>query len=374
MRLLAICLLLAVAVPAFAAEEKPVSTPDPTTASDPTAVQYRFGGFIRMEGGMVENDPSVAFIGRNDGFRLANARLHIAGQWRDRLSFKISADGAEDERQSANATEGQLRFALKDAYADLRLSRLGAIRSGQFHTIFDIDELGGTSELAFADRSLEARGVRATEGWETPGLAPSRSMGVALRAPRVIGGDRLALGYEIAAQNGNSEDSSANDNDALAYSGALVITFGGNSILYAGARHNRRTVGDLPFREVEEDVSAVAAASIAIGPLRVAGQGIARQTTYPTTGGLAENAVGGHAQILVRIPSLLVTIEPGYRFAMLDPSDLVSTDMVQEHTVGVNFGLDELRTRVQINVTHVVEQAGRELENDRGEIVIQVSL
>ena len=348
---------------------------DPTSNAEPAGVVYRFGGYLRLEGAIVENDPAVAFIGRNDGFRLANARLQVDGRWKERVAFRMSADGADDERQGANATGGQLRFALKDAFADVRLSDLATLRAGQFYPVFDVDEIGGQSEQMFVDRALESRGVAPTEGWETAGLAPGRSLGMALRAPRAFGSETIALGYEIASQNGNGEDQAANDNDALAYSGAIVLSLGKNSVVYAGARHNERTVGELPFRETEEDIAAVAAASFVVGPVRVAGQAIAQQTTFPTTGGLKENALGAHGQASVRFPiGAGLWLEPGFRWAMLEPSDLVDNDQVQEQTAGATLGIEEFRTKILLNVTHVLEEAGRELKNDRVELLLQVSL
>lgn len=347
---------------------------DPVPTGEPAALLYKFGGYLRLEGAVVENDPAVAFIGRNDGFRLANARLQVDGRWKDRLAFRVSADGADDEREGANATGGRLRFSLRDAYADVRLAPAASLRAGQFHPVFDLDEIGGTSDLLFVDRALESRGVFPTEGWETNGLAPGRGLGVALRAPRALGGEALALGYELAAQNGNGENQAANDNDALAYSGALVLTFAKDSLLYGALRHDRRTVGELPFRETEEVVSGVIASQLDLGPVVVAGQAIAQRTTFPTTGGLDENALGAHAQAGVRFTAAGLRFQPAYRFCVLDPSDLVDNDLVQEHTLGLNVGLDEFRSKLQLNFTHAVEEAGRDLRNDRIELLLQVAL
>jgi hypothetical protein len=364
---------LVAAIAAFALPSLALAS-DPTSTAEPAGVVYRFGGYLRLEGAVVQNDPAVAFIGRNDGFRLANARMQVDGRWKERLAFRLSADGADDERAGANATGGALRFALKDAYADVRLSPLATIRSGQFYPVFDVDEIGGQSEQAFVDRALESRGVSPTEGWETAGLAPGRSLGVALRSPRAFGGETISLGYELASQNGNGEDQASNDNDALAYSGAVVLSLGKESVAYVGARHNRRTVGELPFREVEEDVAGVVAASLFLGPVHLAAQAIVQQTTFPTTKGLEENAFGAHAQAQIRIPAGSVWLAPGYRFAVLEPSDLIDNDQVQEHTAGLTVGMDEFRTKLLLNVTHVLEEAGRELENDRVELLLQVSL
>lgn len=362
--------LLGSALLAAGSAHAQVSTP----AGDPAAVRYEFGGYLRLEGVIVQNDPSVDFVGRNDGFRIANARLQVDGRWMDRLTFRISADGADDERESPNATTGQLRFALKDAYADVNLGKVTSLRLGKFYAIFDLDEAGGQSDLQFVDRSLESRGVFATEGWETPGLAPGRSQGVALRAPRAFGSEALSIGYELAAQNGSGENSSGNDNDELAYSGTAIVSSGDRLLAWIGGRHNRRSVGELPFREVEEDIAGVAAAQLRAGPLKLAAQAIVRQTTFPTTGGLDENAFGAHGQIAFGFRAAGLLWEPGYRYAVLEPSDLVVNDRVQEHTLGVNLELEELRARLLLNLTHVVEEAGRELENDRVELLLQVRL
>src|SRR5690606_9030824 len=55
-------------------------------------------GYIRFVGSVVQDDPGVEFVGRNDGFRIQNARIGIEGHYRDRLYVRLSADGADDER------------------------------------------------------------------------------------------------------------------------------------------------------------------------------------------------------------------------------------------------------------------------------------
>ena len=371
---------MAAPLSAFAQSQSQTQTPpqQPQPPAETPGVEaplrYRFSGYLRLEGTVVQNDPDVAFIGRNDGFTLANARVAVAGTWRDRIAFKISADGAEDEREDANATEGTLRFALKDAWADFKLARAATIRGGQFYPLFDLEEITGQDEMWFVDRALESRGTRATEGWESQGLGAGRSIGVAVRAPRALGNDSIALGYEVVAQNGNGENESANDNDTLAYGASLFLSLPRDSVIAVSGRHNRRTEGDLPFRQVEEDVSGAASAQIEVGPARVAGQVIGRSTTFPSTGGPSENALGAHAQAMFRIVAGKMAVEPGYRFAMLDPSDLITTDLVQEHTVGVNLLIPDARARLQLNFTHSVEQAGRALDNDRAELMLQVGL
>jgi hypothetical protein len=67
-------------------------------------------------------------------------------------------------------------------------------------------------------------------------------------------------------------------------------------------------------------------------------------------------------------------ISVGYRFGILDPSSLITTDRVMEHTAGAVMGVPSYRMRVQLQLTHVEEQAERELSNDRVQLAAEVSL
>lgn len=345
----------------------------PLPVMEVNGFQARFYGFMRVEGEVIQNDPNVDFVGRNDGFRLLNARVGIAGTFHERVGFRVSADGADDEREGPNAVNGQLRFALRDAYVDLRFAPAFGVRAGQFFTVFDLEELRPQSDYAFADKAIESRGVLAGEGWQTPGIAPPRNLGVAVRAPRLFASGAVALGYEIAAQNGNGEDVSANDNDNLAYSGALILTLPHDSIFFVAGRWNRRTTGTLPLLQTEEDLGGSAALSLAMGPIRLEGQALAIRTQFPTTGGPYQNSIGGHGQLVWRLP-IHAPVEVGYRVGYLDPSDLIATDRVIEHTVGVTFGLPEWRSEIQAAFTHADEQTGRTLDNDRAQVVFQVAM
>ncbi len=380
-RLVTLCLLLA--APAVAAQEDEpapdvleVTPPEePVATATRPLFRYRLFGFLRLKGAVVLDDPNVAFVGRNDGFVLQNARLGVAGELGDRLAFRISADGAVDERGGVNTTGGTLRFALKDAYLDIEVARALSIRVVRFEPMFDLEELIPYTERAFIDRALESRGVVATQGHEAAGMSPGRSIGLAVRSERLLAVGPAALGYELAVQNGNGEYEAQNDNDSLAFSAALFATFG-ESILFVAGRQKSRTVGDLPFQQSEDDLSGAAGLLLRLGPIEAAAQAIIRRTTYPTTGGFAEIASGGHAQLAVALGLFggRATLAPGYRFALYNPSDLIATDGVQEHTAGVTLELTTIPLRVQLNYTHAVEQAQRNLSNDRFEAAFEVAL
>lgn len=371
--------LLALSRPASAQPGEAAAPPDTaeraseahTAASGD--IEYRLIGYLRLEGSVVSDDPDVEFVGRNDGFRLQNARVGVVGSWRKRLRVQLSADGATDERDNPNDVEGTLRFALKDAFVDLVLAPQLVVRVARFKIHFDIEEETSPSRRGFVEAALSSRGVFATEGFETPGLAVRRSIGVALGSEALIDTPALSLGYEVAAQNGNGELDAANDNDALAYSAALFATVAGGASLWAAGRYNRRTEGELPFRRTEDDFEAATGARLQTGLVRATAQLLYRRTRFPTTGGPDANAFGVHAEALVKVPGAPF-LEAGYRYSLLEPSDLIPSDRVQEHTAGVNLELARYRSLIQLDVTHTVEQAGRELDNDRIEGLFQISL
>src|SRR5512138_1708039 len=76
-------------------------------------------GYLRLQYLMVQNDPNIAFVGRDDGFELQNARVGVRGTYGKRAKFVVSIDGAVDERAQINVPEGKLRVGLRDAYADV---------------------------------------------------------------------------------------------------------------------------------------------------------------------------------------------------------------------------------------------------------------
>ncbi len=369
--------------------EPAISGPPAAPAPVPEALAFSWQpfGFLRGQLGVVRDDPDVAFVGRSDGFSLQNARLGVRGELGDRVAFEVSIDGAVDERERVNTTNGRLRVGLRDAFVDFhRLAApLGSsfalsLRAGRFESWFDPDDHDGDTERAFVDRALESRGIAATEGWETAGLPPGRSLGVALRAPIYgsaasgSGEERLALWAEVAAQNGADEFASGNDNDAVALSAALRLVAQGRGWLQAAARRNPRTEGDLPFQQEEVDTALSLGGGLSLGPVRAAAGGVLQYTSFETTGGPRQRAWGAHGQALVRAWGGSAPLEVGYRFAVLDPSSLVVSDRLMEHTVGLVVPFEALRTRVQLNATHVAEQDERQLTNDRVELVVELRL
>lgn len=359
-------------------EPAPASTPLPgraepeSTASAPRFTWQPFG-YLRVQYIAVQDDPNVAFVGRDDGFELQNARLGVRGAIDGRVAFEVALDGAVDERLQVNTTQGKLRVGLRDAFADVTIAGRLVARGGFFQAVFDPEALVSDTTRELVDHPIESRGMRATEGYQTPGLTPGRSLGAALRIDPAPYDGGPSVGFEVAVQNGADELSSNNDNDKPAISAAVIARVARDGWVMAAGRFNPRTVGDLPFRQDENDLQGSVGLRYAVGPVALGGGLVVQRTTFPTTMGPSEDAFGGHAQAMFALPVAL-PLTVGYRFGILDPSSLITTDRVMEHTVGAVLGMPRYRMRVQLQLTHVVEQGARELSNDRVQLAAELAL
>jgi len=361
----------------------PLPLPPPPGPVAPVDVVHKLTyegfGYLRMEYIAVQADPNVQFVGRDDGFELQNARVGVHARYGDRVAATFAVDGATDERAQVNSPTGTLGFNLKDAYTDVVLAGPTVLRAGYFLPWVDPEALVADTSLEFVDYPIESRGVRATEGWQTPGLPPGRSMGVALHLdPANVLGTPVpitgpAFGFEVAVQNGADEYASNNDNDKPALSVTALLRFPHDSWIMAAGRYNPRTIGELPFRQDETDLQGTVGVRIGAGPVAFGGGLVVEHTAFDTTGGPAQDAYGGHAQVLVTIPMAL-PFAVGYRFGVLDPSSLVTTDRVLEHTVGAVLAVPSYRVRVLLQLVHVVEQPARDLANDRAQVAAEIAL
>jgi hypothetical protein len=361
------------------------------TESLVVVVQPRFVwepfGYLRLQYIAVQNDPNIAFVGRGDGFELQNARVGVRGVLDRRAAFVVSFDGAVDERAQINVPEGKLKVGLRDAYADVALGAqleqpAGvthvpfnlAARAGFFQTWFEPESLLPDNQREFVDRPIESRGIRATEGFQAQGLTPGHSLGAAIRLDPAVSAVGIGGGFELAVQNGADEFSSNNDNDKPAVSLAGLLRIRPDGYLVAAGRYNPRTVGDLPFRQDETDLEGSVGLRIAVGPATIGGGAVVVHTSFPTTGGPGQNAYGAHGQLMIGVGSRALPLAFGYRFGLLDPSSLILTDRVMEHTAGAVLGVPRYRMRLQLQLTHAIEQAGRTLSNDRAQLAAEVTL
>lgn len=351
----------------------PAPKTDPATSSE-TAPAKKFTwepfGYLRMQYLAVQDDPLSQFVGRNDGFEMQNARLGVRGRLLEKMRFVVAFEGAVDERAQVNSPRGTLEVRLKDAYLDAAIAGDVAARGGYFESLVD-PNLEGDTAREFVDRPLESRGMRATEGFETSGLTPGRSLGVALRMEPKEPEAGAAVGFEVAVQNGADEYASNNDNNLPSASASALVKLPKGGWLVASGRFNRRTVGEVQALKNEDDLQGTIGGRFVAGPVAVGAAAAFVRTTFPTTGGPTQNAFGAHGQLTYTIPGRnAVTL--GYRFGILDPSSLLLTDRVMEHTAGATIAVPAYRMRLQLQATHVVEQ--RELSNDRIQVAAEVAL
>lgn len=387
------------AAPVDARSEPAKQAPQPTAEAAPSAPapdpalpppsKERFElavfGFLRLQYKTIQNDPNVEFVGRDDGFELQNARIGVRGTLGTRAALVISIDGAVDERAQINVPEGKLRVGLRDAYGDFFLGKRRdradgrvmsemLVRAGFFQTWAEPQSQIPDVLREFIDRPMESRGIRATEGFQTQGLTAGRSLGAALRLQPQFGYATLNGGFELAVQNGADEFASNNDNDKPAVSASGLIRFAKDGHFVLTGRYNPRTVGDLPFRQDETDLSATSGFRVPAGPVAIGGGLAFTRTTFGTTGGPAQNAFGAHAQLTFRAGSDDLPLTFGYRFGIFDPSSLFVTDRVMEHTVAGVVGVPRYRMRLQVQLTHVIEQAARALSNSRAQVALELTL
>lgn len=79
--------------------------PETRNATEPAFVWKPFG-FVRLQYIAVQDDPNVAFVGRDDGFELQNARVGFVGQLGTKAAITVDLDGAVDERAQTLSPSG----------------------------------------------------------------------------------------------------------------------------------------------------------------------------------------------------------------------------------------------------------------------------
>ena len=78
----------------------------------------------------------------------------------------------------------------------------------------------------------------------------------------------------------------------------------------------------------------------------------------------------------------VVNLQPVYRFASFDPTadynidsagDFREADSLVQHTIGLNYIAPDYPVTVMFDYTVTQEQAGRELDNNRLEVLVQLT-
>ena len=133
---------------------------------------------LRLGFDMVQADPNVAFVGRNDGFRIDQARLGFKGQYKDRISWVLVADAVTREHADANDPVSGITAAMRDAYLHWHATEFFNIWLGQLFMPGDYEGMLSRQELNFTDRSVAATGVFPGRGYEVAGLSAGRQQGM----------------------------------------------------------------------------------------------------------------------------------------------------------------------------------------------------
>jgi hypothetical protein len=325
-------------------------------------LRFDWAGYLKVIGEVIENDPYSTFIGRNDGFRVGNARLGVRIGYGESLYGVISLEASVPRTEDFNQPNAELTVGPRDLFIGYVLSKHASIAVGRFKAPYDIGELENEGERTFIDAPIESRGVAPTQGFELEGLRQGRQMGIMLHNPRLgLSKDGFDFGYALAVTNGKTENLALNDNDRPAGFARFTLYFSDWLALNAGGFTETRTTGDLPNFFDEEVIGAEGSLALRLADLRIEGQLLYQRTNFPTAGTPHVNSIGFHAQWSYRLWGL----EAAYRFAYYDPNDRFEVDAVNEHTLGLSYYVGEVPLRFSLNATLAQEQRGRELENNR---------
>jgi hypothetical protein len=344
----------------------------------PKAWDLAVYGYLRAGYDHTMTDDRFAFVGRNNGFVLDSARIGVEGRNQDfGVTFRLSVEGASDVLNAPNTPIGSLSVRLRDAFARYDpISWLG-VQAGQFKAPFQEEELRGTPDLMFASRAVGVEGVPPARGFQTPGIQLDRQVGVMLSPLKPIGGD-FGVTYFVMVMNGNGSNQLLDDNGRF----GLVARSEVNYLKYvrvgAALFRNDRTVGAPPNLYNEEDLGITGDVTVKAGGLEVFGAVSRLRTVFPTVGTSARVQLSAHGQIAYRVELPSLFFAPAYRYAYFHPwqeggAEGFDTFSLQYHTVGVRVGMMKLPIQAWINYTLATEAEGRKLDNDRIEILGQVT-
>lgn len=365
------------AIPDLIQPSPPQPGPRQTSATSPwSLVVY---GYLRAGYDRTTPDERFEFVGRNNGFVLDSARVGVEGRNRDHgVTFRVSTEGASDVLSAPNTPIGSLSVRLRDAFVRWDPIRWLGVQAGQYKAPFQEEELRGTPDLMFASRAVGVEGVPPARGFQTPGIQLDRQLGVMLSPAEPIGGD-LGIAYYLMVMNGNGPNQLLDDNGRFGLVARSEIGWQKHVRLGAALFRNDRTVGAPPNLYHEEDLGLTGDLSIKLAGLEVFGAVTRARTVFPTVGASArvQLAFQGQAAYRVELPSLFFA--PAYRYAYFHPwqeggaTEGFDSFRLVYHTIGVRLGMTALPIQAWLNYTIATEAEGRELDNDRVELLGQVT-
>ena len=329
---------------------------------------------LRLGFDMVQADPNVAFVGRNDGFRVDQARLGFKGQYKDRISWVLIADAITPEPSDANDPLSGVTAAMRDAYLHWHATDFFNIWLGQLFMPADYEGMLSRRKMNFVNRSVASIGVFPGRGFEVAGLSAGRQQGMVMGAQDLVAG-MIHLDYRIALANGNGPNQLGNDNEQPAFYSRLGAGIDEWVQLSFGFQYNPRTVGELPNLYTENDLVALGDLHVDVWGIDMLVQGIWRQTSYDTSAADSDTALGLTSWLVLDEPFgvHMYNFKPGIRLSYLDPSSFLADDQLQELTASLRYDAPiDLPLAFMVDYTWLVEESARSLANDRLVVMFQL--
>jgi hypothetical protein len=357
------------------------------TAPAPKEGEYVFdiglSGYLRTTYTQVnDTEDQTSFVGLNDGFGQANARFIVDGQY-DTTSFRLSFDGAVDERRSENTAAGSVKTELRDAYFTWAPCESFRIHTGQLKPPFDLEENKSTQNLMFASRSVESRGIHGVEGINVDGLSVDRQVGVTLdNNGKARKGDGIGFGYALAITNGRGANSPLNDNDSPAYYFRLEVYWEDHVTFGFGEFYNETTTGYAPdhIDELREGLTMDLSidyfgvfAEFAFVQVTSSFPDVSAETTRTARG--YHGTLGYRSSYGFGYAVRYATFDPTSDFDSTDPTvgQALDVDEVTYITPSLTWDVPRLPLRLQASYTITQENEARALDNDKFELVGQLS-
>lgn len=348
----------------------------PYEGNQETQFRLFFHGYIRARASAVEQDAAAPFVGTNNGFNLAHARVEMTAGYGEKLWLRFSMDGAFDRGNGfsgavATTGVGNVAFAMRDAYIAYQPFKALRFMIGQFRAPFDEEALTSTTKLLFVSRAVGSQGVRTTEGYFVPGLSPDRELGLRISGEELHFSEKVHASYFVAVTNGNGPNVNANDNNLLSIwaRGELQLPF---VRLGAAGMFNPMTIGVYPNLFNEQRLGATGDLKFewgnSAGDLSLFAQVQWVQNRYTSTGTASVNQLAAHAQLGYMF---WFGLQPAYRIAWLEPNDRIINDQLLYHTVGLNYVLPWVPVKLFANYTFTGEQPARSLRNNVFEFLAQ---
>ncbi len=325
-------------------------------------------GYAILGASFTQQDANNLYIGRNNGFTLADARIEVTARPAESLWLFLSIDGAVANVSQSDVAQGTRVVSLKDAYGIWSPGGHLRVQGGQFKAPQSVEELLEETDIKFASRSILSAGVAPPYAYKADPLSLGRQLGLG------IGTDRIELGpggftAQLAVTNGNGDNQLYNDAPYPSLAARAAYDANGISVGVHGSFQPRVNGDQLP-RVYRDNVFTLGAdVLVNRGPLHAMLLATWRTTRHVTQQTPPDEvALGLSGEISYRFGF----VEPAVRLSYLDPTDQLSTDALFYTTAGLNFYVPGAPGRLSIDFTHRTEQSGRELSNDGIEASAQV--